>query len=141
MLLGRREYFIKSAESIKNWKRILLICSILIIPFYLLKTYLPGLVEMESVKTPLWVALPSYFNFVFMGILVFLFTLLWFKTDGYKAQRFIIPYGRMTLTNYIVQSIIGVAVYYGFGKWFISKYRHGPLEILWKKGTWIGRKY
>ncbi len=37
------------------------------------------------------------------------------KRLSYLWQRFITPFGRMSLTNYIGQSIIGVACYYHFG--------------------------
>lgn len=100
-----------------------------------------------------------------MAILVSLFTLFWFKKgEGYQWQKFIIPYGRMSLTNYITQSIMGVCIYYSFGlglykttgatatlaigllifivQWVFSRYwleRHkqGPLEYLWRQGTWV----
>ena len=103
-----------------------------------------------------------------MLILVSAFVLIWFKKEnGCNWQKFIIPYGRMSLTNYISQSIIGVCIYYGFGlglyrvtgatetlliglaiftvQWVFSRYwlschKQGPLEYLWKQGTWIGSK-
>jgi hypothetical protein len=103
-----------------------------------------------------------------MAILISAFTLLWFKKEsGYKWQNFIIPYGRMSLTNYITQSIIGVAIYYGYGlclyrstgavatlligaaififqllfsRWWLSKHKQGPFEYLWRKATWMGYK-
>ena len=164
MLLGRREYFIKSERSLDMWKKVLIGSAIAFIPFYLLRVYIPGLANTESLKAPLDILLPSLSNFAFMGILVSGFTLLWFRKDGYKFQRMIIPYGRMTLTNYITQSIIGVTVYYGFGlamyrvtgstvclliglviftvqllfsRWWLSKYNQGPFEYIWKKGTWM----
>jgi len=164
MLLGRREYFVKSERSLTMWKKILLGSAIAFIPFYLLKVYIPGLASTESMKAPLGILFPSLSNFAFMAILVSGFTLLWFRKDGYKFQRMIIPYGRMTLTNYITQSIIGVTVYYGFGlalyrvtgstvclligliiftvqllfsRWWLSKYNQGPFEYIWKKGTWM----
>jgi uncharacterized protein len=73
----------------------------------------------------------------------------------------------MSLSNYIIQSIIGSMIYYGFGLglykytgatycliigialatlqgffsyWWIRKYNQGPLEIIWHKLTWIGDK-
>lgn len=101
----------------------------------------------------------------FMCVLVAAFMLVWFHAgDGCRWQRFIIPYGRMTLTNYIFQSIMGVFVYYHFGfgmydkigafgsvlvglgifaiQWVFSALwlrgnKQGPLEYLWKKGTWL----
>ena len=106
------------------------------------------------------------YNFVFMGILVSLFILAWYgRGNGYRFQRSIIAYGRMSLTNYITQSIIGVAVYYNFGlglwdsvgpalsvliglaifmaqlmfsRYWLGRHKQGPLEYLWKRGTWIG---
>ena len=106
-----------------------------------------------------------YANFAFMIILVSIFTLLWFKKEkGYGWQSLLIPYGRMSLTNYISQSIMGVVIYYGFGlamykyagatasllialliftvqlifsRWWLARHKQGPLEFLWRKGTWI----
>jgi len=167
MLLGRRDYFVKTDSSTKNWKKILLYSAVAFVPLHALRVYIPGVVENEAAKLPLGIIIPSLTNFAFMGVLVSSFTLLWFKASGYKFQRLLIPYGRMTLTNYIVQSIIGVSVYYGFGlglykytgatlciligivifviqllfsRWWLSTHRHGPLEHIWFKLTWIGRR-
>jgi len=163
MLLGRYKYFIKSDDSARAWKKILRISLIAFIPLYLLKTFVPELTDIQALKTPLYIILPSFFNFNFMALLISIFVLFWFKKDGYKFQRFIIPYGRMSLTNYIGQSIMGGILYlgYGFGlaqyagatlcilialgiftlQWLFSRYwlsvrQQGPLETLWKKGTW-----
>lgn len=77
------------------------------------------------------------------------------------------PYGRMSMSNYISQSIIGTTLYFGYGlalypycgatlsmllallvlvlqmsfsRWWLSRYRQGPLEWLWKKATWMHLK-
>jgi len=70
-------------------------------------------------------------------------------------------YGRMTLTNYVVQNILGLLLFSGFGlglvmrhlsygvfmlialaiyvaqiyfsKWWLSRYYFGPLEWLWRQ--------
>ena len=71
----------------------------------------------------------------------------------------------MSLTAYITQSIIGSFIFYNWGlglhdklgvtysfivgigifmiqyifaKWWMKTHRHGPLEYIWKKVTWIG---
>ena len=76
-------------------------------------------------------------------------------------------YGKMSLTNYISQSILGAIIYFPFGfylapycgytlsliigiilflaqvrfcKWWLSKHKQGPLETIWHKWTWIGTK-
>ena len=165
MLLGRRKYFIKSEESTCFWKKMLKYAAIAFIPLYCLKTFVPGLITSPSVLVPYKIAVPSYANFAFMVILVSIFTLLWFKKNsGYGWQSLLIPYGRMSLTNYISQSIMGVCIYYGFGlsmyryagatgsilialciftqlifsRWWLARHKQGPLEFLWRKGTWIG---
>ena len=166
MLLGRRKYFIKSEESICFWKKMLKYAVIAFIPLYCLKTFVSDLITNPSVLVPYKIAVPSYVNFAFMVILVSIFTLLWFKKNsGYGWQSLLIPYGRMSLTNYISQSIMGVCIYYGFGLsmyryagatgsflialciftiqlifscWWLARHKQGPLEFLWRKGTWIG---
>ncbi|SHE69064.1 uncharacterized protein SAMN05444349_10515 [Bacteroides faecichinchillae] len=166
MLLGRRKYFIKSEESICFWKKMLKYAVIAFIPLYCLKTFVSDLITNPSVLVPYKIVVPSYVNFAFMVILVSIFTLLWFKKNsGYGWQSLLIPYGRMSLTNYISQSIMGVCIYYGFGlsmyryagatgsflialciftiqlifsRWWLARHKQGPLEFLWRKGTWIG---
>ena len=165
MLLGRRKYLIKSEESVRFWKRMLIGAVIAFIPLYCLRVFVPDFITDSSALIPYNIAVPSYANFAFMVILVSLFTLLWFKKEkGYGWQSLLIPYGRMSLTNYISQSIMGVIIYYGFGlsmykyagatasllialliftvqlvfsRWWLVRHRQGPLEFLWRKGTWI----
>lgn len=165
MLLGRKKYFIKSNGSIHVWKRILKIAVIAFIPLYMLRIFVPGYISNPSILTPYNIVIPSLANFAFMVILVSTFTLLWFKKgSGFNWQTAIIPYGRMSLTNYISQSIMGVCIYYGFGLglysstgatatiligcliftvqlffsyYWLTRHKQGPLEHLWRQGTWM----
>lgn len=169
ILLGRMKYFVKSQESIRFWRRVLGYGLLVIVPLYLLKTLVPEHIERYALSIPYNTAVPSIYSGVFMAILVAGFSLLWFRAgDGYKAQRFIIPYGRMSLTNYITQSIIGCFIYFGYGlglyrstgatvciliglaivalqlfvsaRWLRS-HPQGPLEALWKRLTWIDKRF
>ena len=170
MLLGRRQYFVAGADSRRRWKTVLLVCASAFIPLWLLKANLPGILETTGqarLAVPLDIILLTWSNIAFMGVLVSLFILVWFRSGGLAVQRFTIPYGRMSLTNYITQSMIGVFLYYGYGlclykttgaaatfliglgivgvqliwsRWWLARHTQGPFEILWRKGTWLFKR-
>ena len=171
MLLGRLRHFVKSEVSIRFWRKTLIATGVLFLIVYGTRLALASIIAERttaSFRTAYDVAISSYQNFCLMCVLVSAFTLLWFrKGNGFKAQRFIIPYGRMSLTNYITQSIIGTTIYYGYGlglwkhtgatatlliafgifgvqwafsRWWLTSHKQGPLEFLWKKLTWIEMK-
>jgi uncharacterized protein len=104
-------------------------------------------------------------NFVQAGIYVFGFLLLFAKKAWWKRQILkLAPYGRMALTNYVVQSIIGTTLLFGFGfgqlgnygttvmfatalivyigqlhfsRWWLQHYHFGILEWLWRSITYF----
>lgn len=165
MWLGRKSFFEKSAESRRFWFRTLIIAAIACVPLYLLKEMVSEHITNITILSYYCIAVPMLYNFMFMSLLVAAFMLAWFHAgNGYCGQRFIMSFGRMSLTNYIGQSIIGVIIYYHFGfnlwdktgpfesvligiaifsimLWFsrrwLATHRQGPLEYLWKKGTWV----
>jgi uncharacterized protein len=96
--------------------------------------------------------------------LVSLFVFLYAKSASQRVLNIFSPLGRMSLTNYIAQSIMGTFVYYGYGlglykytgatyclliglllftlqlffcRWWLSRHKQGPLENLWHRATWI----
>lgn len=169
MWLGRKSYFKNTSESRIFWQKAIIWAIGACIPLYLLKVLVPPHIQQVTVLSYYSIAIPMLYNFAFMTLLVALFMTAWFRAgNGYKAQRFISPYGRMSLTNYITQSILGVAVYYHCGlnlwdktgafvsllialcifgvqyawsvKW-LANHRQGPLERLWKLGTWLGNRH
>ena len=166
MVAGRINLFTNTEKTKMYWRQLIKWAALLFIPFYFIKSYYPTWVNGDKgLLMPLNIAIPSISNFLLMVVLVGLFTLAWYhKGDGYKFQRIFTSYGRMSLTNYITQSIIGVFVFYGFGlglykytgatacllvaiaifsvQWGMTNYwkknhRHGPLEWIWKKLTWM----
>lgn len=169
MVAGREQLFRNTSASIRRWKWLVLWAAVLFVPFHIVRSAYPAWVEgCPRLAMPLDIALPSISNFLLMVVLVGLFTLIWYdRGEGFKFQRLFIPYGRMSLTNYILQSIVGVTLFYGFGlglyrytgatlcllialgiftlqllfsRWWLSRHRQGPLEWVWKKLTWLGAK-
>ena len=169
MVAGREQLFRNTPASIRRWKWLVLWAAVLFVPFHIARSTYPAWVEgCPRLAMPLDIALPSISNFLLMVVLVGLFTLVWYdRGEGFKFQRLFIPYGRMSLTNYILQSIIGVSLFYGFGlglyrytgatvcllialgiftlqllfsRWWLGRHRQGPLEWVWKKLTWLETK-
>lgn len=156
MLAGRRFLFFPSNESKKFLINSLILASILFPVFYFLKERLE---LQESLKT----IITSWSNVAFTFILVSGFALLYNSDYFNRLLRIFTSMGRMSLTNYVIQSIIGAFIYYGFGlglyqytgasislmiglllalmqayfsiEW-MKRHRHGPLEGLWHKATW-----
>lgn len=167
MWLGRKQLFVRSEESTRFWGRVLIGALILFGPLYMIKELVAPTLTNLTWQYRFGIALGMPVNFVMMAGLVALFILCWFKAadHGYSFQRLPIMFGRMSLTNYITQSIIGVILFYNFGfdlyrvcgatlsfliglaivavlillsnQW-LRHHRQGPLEALWKRLTWLG---
>jgi uncharacterized protein len=164
MLLGRQYLFETSEKNISFWKRALVISAIAFIPLYLLKGSIPDLIDRDVLHGPLNLIISSWSNFAFMVVLVASFVLLYQKKAFNRFLKKLEPLGRMSLSNYVMQSMVGAFIYYGFGlglyqftgasyslaigillavlqtafsKWWLNHHNHGPLEYFWHKATWI----
>jgi uncharacterized protein len=94
------------------------------------------------------------------------FVLLWRKPTWQRRLRVFAPTGRMALTNYLTQTVIGITIFYGVGfglggrvgptyflpivlailvlqttwsHWWLARYRFGPMEWVWRSLTY-GRR-
>ncbi len=167
MLAGRVGMFDNSQQKRQIWFKILIVSAIVFIVFKIFGRVYKSWLMPESVLRPLTTILTSYSNISFMLVLVSGFVIL-FKTKIFnKILNVFSPMGRMSLSNYIMQSIAGAFIYYGFGlglykytgatysfligiilailqavfsKWWFKSHKQGPLEILWHKATWIMSK-
>lgn len=111
--------------------------------------------------------LRNYANLGQMILYVAGLTLLYYKSKGWRSvlDR-LAPVGRMSVTNYMMQSALGVIVFYGFGlnlamtatfaecavagiiicvmqiifsNYWMKRYYYGPVEWLWRTATWMQR--
>lgn len=163
-LLGRAQRFTPNAQNKAFWEKAFVTSMIVFIPFYLLQKALPAMECNEAVITRLQIMITSWSNFTFMGLLVSAFVLLYEHTVARSFLDKLKPLGRMSLTNYVMQSIAGSFIYYGFGlglyqytgatfslligitlavvqtlfsRWWIKNHKRGPLEQIWHKFTWV----
>lgn len=167
MLIGRKGLFINTDNNIRFWGKTLMVSIICYFPLAGLLPIMEMLVENENVKQQLNIILGCYSSFAFLCILASLFVLFYYKSSFHKWLSKLEPYGKMSLTMYISQSVIGgfifynwglglakelsvtfsilvgmgiFAIQYTFAYFWLKKHRHGPLEYIWKKATWIGAK-
>ena len=162
LLIGRRGLFLK--ENLKVWNKILCGALVAFFPLYGLGNMLPDFISNPSVLTPLNLVVSSLYKFAFMLVLVSGGLMAFYRTRMQAFMSKIIPYGKMSLTNYITQSIAGAMLYYNWGfslhddlgitasllagmaffvlqfsfcKWWMKHHDHGPLEYVWKRATWL----
>lgn len=152
MILARGDYF---SRGIGFWVKTFVAGSIMSFVLYVAKS---------SATESLQIIFTMWYNIAFTAILVSIFVIL-YQSDIFKKMtnglRF---YGRMSLTNYVSQSIIGSLIFFpyalglastlgiawsfivgigvmfaqiGFCKMWLKNHKQGPLESLWHKLTWI----
>ena len=164
MLIGRGRIFPYSEKNIKLWIKVFIIAVIAFFPIYGLIATLPEFVSRDALLVPSILILKSLSNLAFTGILFAGIILVYYLTKFKNILHQLAPYGRMSLTNYLSQSLIGSFLFYNWGlglykytgitvcflmgigifliqfffcHWWLRSHRHGPLEWLWKKATWI----
>lgn len=163
LLLGRRQLFTGSQSSIRFWVVALITSAVLFAPLYQLKTEVYG--DTITGQT-VGVILDMWQKLAFTVVLVASFVLLYESVRFRKLTNNFRYYGRMSLTNYITQSVFGALIYFPIGlnlapycgytvslligfvilfiqisfcKYWFKKHKQGPLESLWHKLTWIGK--
>lgn len=167
MLIGRYRLFADTPQNIKFWRYAMVIGILSYFPLNGLYTMLPPFLENKAIIHLLDIILVCYTSFAFLCFLVGVFVLSYYKTSFKKVLSKLAPYGQMSLTMYITQSILGGFVFYNWGLnaapdlsataslgvgvvifaiqytfacWWLKSHKQGPLETVWKKITWIGSK-
>lgn len=166
ILLGRSRLLYREGNNPTHWVRIMVgavVALLLILP---VQQTLPRLIETPCASHAASVMLTMWRNLAMMLFYVSAVTWLFHCTRRGARLLAIAPYGKMSLTNYLGQSIIGGFVFYGWGlglyqycghtlslllgigcvwiqfifcRWWLSSHSHGPFEGLWKKLTWLRR--
>ena len=105
------------------------------------------------------------FNAALSAVILCSFVLIYNRPGGERALGKLAPYGRMALTNYILQTVIGTFIFYNWGLGYLGQlsntealgialivfvlqalasaawlrhFRYGPVEWLWRSGTRMG---
>ncbi len=167
MLLGRTRLFVNAHEKKSFWLKVLLISAGALLLLALARQGLMGFQKQGFVSRDVSFLLRSWVNLSMTAMWVSGIVLVFRTRFLNKFFFLLIPFGRMSLTNYVMQSIIGSVLYYGFGlglyaytgaslclligivlfllqamfcAWWLKRHPKGPLEALWHKGTWLRSK-
>lgn len=161
MLIGRRGLFGKAHLAL--WGRVLAIALVCFFPLYGISNMMGNFVTNTVVLSQLKIIIPSLSNLAFMAALVSGIIFGFYCTRRLSAVlALLIPYGKLSMTNYVTQGIVGSAIFYHWGlyarmgitasvllgvaiflvqyafcRFWVGRHNHGPLEYIWKKATWL----
>lgn len=165
-LIARKELFINNKENNQFWVKSLIVGAISFAPLFALKEMVTKN-EIQVIAQTFGTALDMWQKLAFTFVLVASFVLLYQSTQFKSKCTYLTIYGKMSLSNYIGQSILGAIIYFPFGfylapcagytlslliglgiiilqiifcKWWLKSHRQGPLESIWHKLTWLGTK-
>lgn len=133
------------------------ICRCAFLPLCLFTFLLPEIIKRPALLNPLAVTFSSWAKYCFYDFLIAGFILLLQKSIYNNILSELVPFGKMGLTNYILQSIAGSTLYYKYGfdlykytnpfyglfivitlflinhnfcKWWLKTYKQGTLEYV-----------
>ena len=162
ILFGRQRLFYNEGNHLKIWRVVLCVTVVLIAAGIAFGHWSHGEVNFGKIDS----LLHPLFNLAILLFIVSGVTLLWYRFEGFrKSLSHICFFGRMSLTNYLMSSVFGAFVFYGWGlkmnrvlgtTWSLlvgiaivvlqivilyqwaRKHQRGPLETIWRKLTWLG---
>lgn len=166
--LGRIGLFQQAAEKLQLVKRVMLWSLGLLVLAGVLTgltfSQAPQPVDFTHILHVTGINFFDWTNIALTGIILGAFILLYFKKWWHPKLAFFAPYGRMALTNYVLQSIIGTFLFFGWGlgwigqlrslylgliaiilialqvhfsRYWLQHFKYGPLEWLWRSGTYL----
>lgn len=167
LLIGRTKIYKDETQMVKYAKRGVLWGLLLFCIFFCINKMIP-LFEVEGKWAIRMVKLltNSYANLGLMCMMIGIFILSYFRLDAQKILDKLAPMGRMSLTNYMVQSVVGMFLFCGFGlnlgpkcgaglsfliaiiffitqmqysRWWMQRFHYGPVEWVWRSLTWFSK--
>jgi len=160
--IGRKQLFVSTEKNLRFWSKTLIISAVAFSPLYVWKELI--MKNDAIVQQTAGTAFDMWQKLAFTLVLVSAFVLLYQNKKFSNAVGNLRFYGKMSLTNYISQSVIGAIIYFPFGLylapycgytlslligflvfllqvWFckrwLSTHKQGPLESIWHKWTWM----
>jgi uncharacterized protein len=161
---GRKMMYLNLENYISLFKKLRLWGLIIGIPAAIACTYFE--IFQKGIPNPIGLG-HTFFYAISVVPLCLVYTsiicLRWIKKNGNSKLKVLAPLGRMALTNYLMQTIIGITLYYGVGfgfggnigpavfvpiglavyalqiaysNWWFNYFNYGPMEWLWRQLTY-----
>jgi uncharacterized protein len=164
LLLGRARLFEDPVRAVRLATRALLWGAIGFAIIYPVKLHLGAWIPDDLDRYVVDNLVSSYCNLAQMAVWAGGFVLLYQWAKARAALRLLAPYGRMSLTGYVTQGLVGVPLFYGFGlglyrylgpfysvllgagyfaiqcaiaRLWLARFAYGPLEWLWRACTFV----
>ena len=165
--LGRRRMFYDEGRNAAVWRRTLVWSLAAFAVLCPLRYTVPQLFTSACAQASLTVMLDMWKNLAMMLFYVSALTLAYHRTRARRLLSGLLPYGKMSLSNYIGQSVVGGFVFYHWGlglyavsghamslalgvvfillqytfcRLWLRSHKRGPLEQLWHNATWAGAR-
>jgi len=163
LLIGRQKRFESSSDNVCFWKNTFIIFLIIFAATNIIEMAMNATIEAGSIRNMVDNILRSWSDFSIILMITALFYKIYSTHWKTKLQGLEIL-GKMSLTNYLLQSILGSFLFYGYGlslsrycgitisffvgiamlvlqyffsTWWLKHHEKGPLEELWHNLTWI----
>lgn len=163
--VGRRRLLYDEGNNAAVWKKVMLWSVVAFSVLCPLRYTVPQMSDAECVSASLTVMLDMWKNLAMMFFYVSLLTWAYHRTRARRVLVKILPYGKMSLSNYLGQSVAGGFIFYHWGlglyavsghtmslvlgaafvllqfsfcKWWFRSHKRGPLEQVWHNATWAG---
>lgn len=164
LIIGRIRFFQRLDELRRPINRTALGTAIVLAALYIIQPYLPETSWREvSIYAWLNATVTNLINLATSYLWVVFIITIYRSPKVQEAMQPLVSYGRMGLTNYIVQSVTGLFIFSGFGldwsnlgvffsvlvcltytviqialsHYWLKGLRYGPMEWLWRSGTYM----
>lgn len=166
MLLGRKGLFANTESNAAFWRKAIQWAALLFASMQILLNTVSFTEMQPAVGQGLETLITAWRNFAMTTFYVSCFTLLYYHSKASKALTHLSFIGKMSLTDYLLQSIIGSFLFYNWGlslhlvsshgisfllgiatviclyifcRYWTKHHRRGPLEQIWSKLTWVNK--
>ncbi|WP_052417507.1 DUF418 domain-containing protein [Cellvibrio mixtus] len=172
LILGRIGFFTQVERFAKTRVIALVIALAAATLFYFLDDYikqLPATILQEKGMAKMYLEqiIGSYLSTAIMASILLLFIQLYLWRPATKTLNLLAPCGRISLSIYLVQAVVGIPIFYSIGlggyltlgqtnslllgiafyglliaiaHWWVKRFYYGPVEWVWRSATYMTTK-